>query len=69
MKNCASEYEKINEENKEENDADKSRQQCFKSLKKYAATKKKKKKGGGQFLRMTTIANYYHELVINFTTR
>ena len=68
MKNCASEYEKINEENKEENDADKSRQQCFKSLKKYAATKTKKK-GGGQFLRMTTIANYYHELVINFTTR
>ena len=47
MKNCASEYEKINEENKEENDADKSRQQCFKSLKKYAATKKKK--GGVSF--------------------
>ena len=49
MKNCASEYEKINEENKEENDADKSRQQCFKSLKKYAATKKKKKRGGVSF--------------------
>ena len=45
MKNCASEYEKINEENKEQNDADKSRQQCFKSLKKYAATKKKKRGG------------------------
>lgn len=44
MKNCASEYEKINEENKEENDTDKFRQQCFKSLKKYAAKNKQTKK-------------------------
>ena len=50
---------KKNEEYKEENDAGKFRQQCFESLKKYV---KGKMILEGQFLRMTTIANYYRQL-------
>ena len=46
-------------ENKEKNDADEFQQQCFESLKKYV---EEKIISEGQFLRMTTIANYYRQL-------
>ena len=57
-RNYASENKK-NEENKEKNDADEFRQQCFESLKKYV---EEKIISEGQFLRMITIANYYRQL-------
>ena len=50
---------KKNEENKEKNDADEFRQQCFESLMKYV---EEKIISEGQFLRMITIANYYRQL-------
>ena len=46
-----------NEENKEQNDDDKFRWQCFESLKKYVEEKILE----GQFVRMTTIAHYYRQ--------
>ena len=50
---------KKNDENQDENDEHRSRQQCFELLKKFVEEKIILE---GQFLRMTTIADYYRQL-------